>query len=202
MINQIDKPTRFNRSIDAIFSKITASATRFQICTFPLHVSVNEKPEIFHTRDFSDYNLMSFRNTLLNENWRDVYSAKSTNVCFESFFTTFQYHYQKNFTHKKVRNNHKTKSPWVTKQNNELHHMVGELCSIARSTENEVNISTIELNINNENTKDNNMLVNYFNDFFASIEKPNPNYNKIQLHLSQNVHYFYIQPYQKKFMRL
>lgn len=151
MFNHISKPTRItgtsSTGVDVIFSNIEAKLSfvgdthisdhTFQLCSFLISKGSRVAEDITYSRDYGDANLMAFRNMLLHEKWSDVYLSQDVNDVFNSFLTTYQFHYNKAFTFKKV-HHRKLIKPWFDIQLRELHTTLCELTKLAKSTNNEI----------------------------------------------------------------
>lgn len=148
MKNHIDKPTRITKGIDAIFSNMSVNSAyvkdthlsdhTFQICSFSLAKPNNEITKIFYRHDYSDDNLITFRNLLLCEKWADTYTCcDDVNAAFDAFYTTFKFHYLNSFPLKRI-TVYKKKKPWINNEIKQLHQTLCELSKLARSTNNEI----------------------------------------------------------------
>lgn len=147
MRNLIDQATRntdkSNTCIDLMFSDIICdnivienthiSDHTFQICCFNIIVSDGRDTGDVYLRDYSESNLIAFKNLLNNENWIEVYNALDVNSMFDNFSRLFRFHYDCVFTFKKLRQP-KRKKKWYTNELRELHVMMCQMANIVKNT--------------------------------------------------------------------
>lgn len=154
MENVVLEPTRLTTVtatlIDVIFTNLECgnilvqdthmSDHTFQLGEFvvPLvsNTTLSSNGNVIFKRDFSDCNMLTFQNMILNERWENMYQEIDLNNIFNNFYYTFLYHFQQAFPLKKVRPL-KTRK-WFSDDLKNLHQMLIQLAKISRLSENQV----------------------------------------------------------------
>lgn len=144
--SHIDEPTRITgrstTAIDVIFSDLTAceitvkdtylSDHTYQMCKFKSPFDINNANNItIFKRDVSESNLITLKNLLNNEDWLEMINGTNFTEKFNSFYTTFMFHFNYAITYKKIKTRLKGKK-WFSNELKQLHHLLCELHKLSK----------------------------------------------------------------------
>ena len=128
--------------MDVIFSNLTAceitdndtylSDHTYQMCKFKSPFDTNNAGNItIFKRDMSENNLIILKNLLNNEDWQEMITGTNFTEKFNSFYTSFMFHFNYAITYKKIKPRLKGKKCF-SNELKQLHHLLCELHKLSK----------------------------------------------------------------------